>query len=80
MTKTIEASRIDWEHKLTTLWAYRIAYKVATNYMPFSLAFGLEAIMPMEYFVPSLRVAVHVRLMEEALIERLLDLKQLNEG
>ena len=50
------------EHKLTiALWAYRVAYKVTTNCRPFSLAFELEAVMPMEYLVPSLRVAVHER-------------------
>ena len=37
LTKTVEASRGDWEHKLTVaLWAYRTAYKVATHCTPFS--------------------------------------------
>ena len=35
--------------------------------------------MPMEYLVPSLRVAVRERLIEESLIERLVDLEQLEE-
>ena len=35
--------------------------------------------MPMEFLVSSLRVAVRERLMEEALIERLVDLEQLEE-
>ena len=47
--------------------------------MPFSLAFGLEAIMPMEYLVPSLRVVVRERLTEESLTKRLVDLEQLEE-
>ena len=36
--------------------------------------------MPMEYFVLSLRVVVYEKLMEEALIEILLDLEQLDEA
>ena len=68
MTKIVEASHGDWEHKLTiALWAYRTVNKVATHCTPFSLAFGLEAVIPMEYLVPSLRVAVHERLIEKSL-------------
>ena len=80
LTKTMEAHHRDREHKLTTaLWAYRTMYKVATHCTPFSLAFGLEAVMLMEYLVPSLRVAVHEGLIEESLTERLVDLEQLKE-
>ena len=49
------------------------------NHMPFSLAFGMEAVMPMEYLVPSLRVAVSERLNEEALLEWLVELEKLEE-
>ena len=50
LTKMVETSRNDWEHKLiVALWAYQTTYKVVTNHTPFSLAFGMEAIMPMEY-------------------------------
>ena len=52
---------------------------MATHCTPFSLAFGLEAVMPMEFLVPSLRVAVRERLTEEALTKRLVDLEQLEE-
>ena len=52
---------------------------MATHCTPFSLAFGLEAVMPMEFLVPSLRLAVRGRLTEESLIERLMDLEQLEE-
>ena len=76
----MEASRGDWEHKLTAaLWAYRTPYKVATHCTPFSLAFGLEVVMPMEFLVPSLRVVVREILIKEALTERLVDLEQLEE-
>ena len=72
----VEASRGDWDHKLTAaLWAYRTAYKVATHCTPFSLTFGLQAVMPMEYLVPSLRVEICERLIKESLTERLVDLE-----
>ena len=48
-------------------------YKMATHCTPFSLAFGLEAVMPMEYLVPSLRMAVREMLTEESLTKRLMD-------
>ena len=60
---------------------YGLCYiiEAVINCTPFSLAFGLEVIMPMEYLVLSLRVVVWERLIEEALIERLVDLEQLDE-
>ena len=80
LTKTVEANRGNWEHKLTAeLWAYRTAYKAIMHYTSFSLAFGLEAVMPMEYLLPSLRVAVRKRLIEGSLTKRLVDLEQLKE-
>ena len=49
----------DWDRKLVSaLWAYRTAYKVTTNQTPFRLAYGQEAVVPLEFMVPSLRIAV----------------------
>ncbi|KAJ7529813.1 hypothetical protein O6H91_15G067000 [Diphasiastrum complanatum] len=54
ITKIVEASRSDWEHKLqAALWAFRTTYKLATGHTPFQLVYGLEAIMPVEFIVPS---------------------------
>ena len=76
LTKIVEASCNDWKHKLTVaLWAYQTTYKVAMHCTPFSLAFGFEVVMMMEYLVPSLRVAIWERLMEESLTNRLVDLE-----
>ena len=45
LTKTISGAGSDWDTKLfATLWAYRIAYKVTTNAMPFQLVYGQEAL------------------------------------
>lgn len=52
----------DWDVVLpTALWAYRIAFKVATTH--FKLAFQMEAITPIEYVVPSLWLATEERLL-----------------
>ena len=41
LTKTIFGAGIDWDIELfAALWAYRIAYKVTTNAMPFQLVYG----------------------------------------
>ena len=49
----------DWDRKLVSaLCAYRTAFKVTTNQTPFKLAYGQEAVVPLEFMVPSLCLAV----------------------
>ena len=58
LTKVVNSSRSNWAHKLhEVLWAYRIAYKTALGVTPFELVFGLNAILPIEFLIPTLRVA-----------------------
>ena len=47
------------------MWAFRIAYKVSTGMTPFRLTYGLEAVVPMEYIVPSLRIAIEEKWCEQ---------------
>ena len=55
LRKTILDSKRDWDVKLTaSLWAYWTTYKVTTQATPFSLVYGLDAILPIEYEVKSL--------------------------
>ena len=62
------------------LWAYRTTCKKLTGHTSFILAYGQEAIMPMEYIVPSLRVEVVTYMVDEdTLNERLLHLLSLEE-
>ena len=58
LTKIVSESRTDWEQKLpSVLWAYRTAYKTAVGTTPFHLVYGLNAILPIEFLVPTLRFA-----------------------
>ena len=55
LKKMVNEHNTDWDDKLhSALWAYRTTFKTNIDSMPFRLAFGLEAIMPIEFQVPSL--------------------------
>ena len=72
--------RTDWEFKLSAaLWAYRTSYKVATGCTPFKLVYGLEAVMPWEFLVPSLRIAVAEHWDGHELYDRIRNLELLDE-
>ena len=71
----------DWDSKLLdALWAYWTAYKVTTKFTPFQLVYGQEAILQVELELPSLRIAIDMRLSdEESLQERIAMLERLDE-
>ena len=63
LRKMVLDSKRDWDVKLiSALWAYRTTFKVTTQATPFSLVYGLEATLFIEFEVKSLRVAVKIRL------------------
>eukprot|EP00253_Pinus_taeda_P005736 PITA_05736 len=76
-----DQKRSDWDLRVpVVLWAYRITCKKLTGQTPFWLVYGMEAVMPMEYIVPSLRVAVLTGMTDyEALEEWLMQLEELEE-
>jgi hypothetical protein len=82
LRKTVIDSKRDWDTKLTAaLWAYRTTYKVTTRATPFSLMYGIEAILPIEFEVQTLRIATEQRLdTSQSLKDRLASLEALNEG
>ena len=62
------------------MWVYRTTCKKLTGHTPFKLAYGLEAVMPMEYIVPSLKTAALTDLEDEEKVEeRLLHLVELEK-
>ena len=82
LRKTVMDSKRDWDSKLTAaLWAYCTTYKVTTRMTSFALMYGLEAILPIEFEIPSLRLAIGERLdTTESLKNRLTELEALNEN
>ncbi len=80
LTKVVSGTKTDWEMKLpSVLWAYRVAYKTSIGTTPFNMVFGLDAILPMEFLIPTLRVAKELEWTGHELSERLDELEKLDE-
>jgi transposase InsO family protein len=80
LQRTIDSARSNCHLMLySTLWAYRMSVKTATDFSPFQLIYGLEAVLPIECQTPSLKLAVQLLLDTLPLEERLLYLEQLDE-
>eukprot|EP00253_Pinus_taeda_P001903 PITA_01903 len=81
LTKVFNAHRNDWDvHVPMVLWAYRTTCKKLTGQTPFRLVYGIEAMMLMEYIVPSLHIVVFTGMADRrALEERFVQLTELEE-
>ncbi|MCO5592761.1 hypothetical protein L7F22_046764 [Adiantum nelumboides] len=81
LTKVVNTGRTDWEMNLhAALWTYRVSFKTALNATPFNLVYGLDAILPIEFLLPTLRVAMDLEWTGHELSERLVeDLEKLDE-
>jgi hypothetical protein len=81
LKKIYNINRDDWDLKVPAiLWAYRKTCKKSTGHTPFKLVYGQEAIVPLEFLVPSLRVATITQMIERGAIqERLNQLLSMEE-
>ncbi|WJZ90916.1 hypothetical protein VitviT2T_010031 [Vitis vinifera] len=55
----------DWSEKLPfALWAYQTSFRTSTGATPYSLVYGMEAMLPVEIKMGSLRVALEQQIPE----------------
>ena len=79
LRKIVNENRTNWDRKLhSALWMYMTSFKTSIQATPFHLAYGLEAIMPIEFQIPSLRIQVREHMTkgasEQARLQQLLAL------
>jgi hypothetical protein len=81
LTKICSVNKDDWDLRiLAILWACRNTCKKSTTQTPFKLVYVLEAVVPMEYLVPSLRIATFIGMDDtDAVQDRLAQLLELEE-
>jgi hypothetical protein len=63
----------------SALWAYQTFVKTATSFSPFQVIYELEAVLPIECQIMSLKLAVELLTNTSPLEERLLYLEKLYE-
>ncbi|KAK6122158.1 hypothetical protein DH2020_044099 [Rehmannia glutinosa] len=71
----LEESKGNWPEELPgVLWSYRMTHLAATGETPFSLAYGAEAVIPVEIGAPTFRIANFEENCNEAALRTELDL------
>ena len=81
MMNICSVNRDDWDLRVpTVLWAYRTNCKKLTMKTPFKLVYDLEAVVPIEDLVPSLRIATFTDMDDTGVVQdRLAQLVELEE-
>nr|KYP44994.1 Pro-Pol polyprotein [Cajanus cajan] len=70
----MEVTYKDWHEMLPfSLHGYRTSVRTSTRATPFSLVYGMEAVLPIEVEIPSLRVLTEVKLEEAEWVQAHLD-------
>ena len=73
LRKMVETSR-DWSENLPfSLWAYRTSFRTSTRATPYSLVYGMEAVLPVEIEMGSLRVTLMQQISETKWVQSRFD-------
>lgn len=81
LTKVCNANKDDWDRRIPmVLWAYQTTCKHLTKHAPLRLVYGLEAVMSMEFLVPSFHTISFTQITElgdsECKLEELMQLEE----
>jgi len=81
LKKVVAKSKRDWHERIgEALWAYRTTHRTPTQATPYVLVYGVEAVLPLERQIPSLRIAIQEGLtVEDNARLRLEELEALDE-
>ena len=81
LKKVVAKSKKDWHERIgEALWAYRTTHRTPTQATPYALVYGVEAVLPLERQIPSLRIAIQEGLTEDENARlRLEELESLDE-
>jgi len=73
LIKVYNVGHNDWDLRiLAVLWTYRTTCKKSTGYTPFRQAYGQEAVIPIEFLLPSLCIATMEYLTYSDVVEEIL--------
>lgn len=79
--RIIGIHKTNWHSMLfSALWAYRTSVKTSTGFTPFQLVYGLEALLPIECEIPSLKLAIELLPVTSEEEKRFLYFSQLYEN
>ncbi|KAL0462270.1 UNVERIFIED_CONTAM: hypothetical protein Slati_0114600 [Sesamum latifolium] len=66
LKKVVAKLKRDWHERIgEALWTYRTTVRTPTQSTPYALVYGVEAVLPLEQQIPSLRIAIQEGLTEE---------------
>ncbi|KAA0043322.1 uncharacterized protein E6C27_scaffold110G002330 [Cucumis melo var. makuwa] len=82
LKKVVSKTKRDWQEKIgEALWAYRTTHRTPTGVTPYSLVYGVEAVLPLEREIHSLRMAIQEELtIKDNARLRLQELEALDEN